>query len=343
MGFAFLLAQVSPPGENLSTFDTATVQAAQIRDLGVLSLFVAAGILLVVEGVLLYSLFRFRRQPATPPTEPPQVYGSIPIEIAWTVGPLLIVFILVLVVVRTENEVRPRFPEPDEPAPANTERLYVTVIGHQWWWEYRYTKFGSEKLKDVITANELHLPAGDSIKRPVYLTLESVDVCHSFWVPRLAGKTDLIPGKPNWMWFEPREKSTYFGQCAEFCGAQHANMLLRVEVQSRDDFRTWLDNQKEGPRQPSNSRAKEGQAIFIKQACVNCHRIGGPSESRFGPDLTHFASRKTIAAGMRPRTAENVRDWIRDPQAIKPGARMPAMNLGEDEVNKLVDYLMSLE
>src|SRR5437762_5162787 len=236
---------------DVSTFNPASPSAESIRSLFILVLSITGAIFIVFEGVLLYSIIRFR--PSRPASggrdqeagaseagEPPQVYGSMPIEIAWTVAPLLIVFLLALILTRTEHDVRLT---PPEPRPGD-HALFVTVIGHQWWWEYLYDKYDGRDV-GFITANELHVPASEEdLSRPVYLTLKSADVCHSFWVPRLAGKTDLIPGRTNQMWFQTREQGLFLGQCAEYCGTQHAHMLLRVVVDSPPDFESWLDNQK---------------------------------------------------------------------------------------------------
>jgi cytochrome c oxidase subunit 2 len=226
---SLLLAASKQRSENLSIFDPASPSAASIRFLFVLVLAITGAIFLLVEIVLLYSLWRFRqRSPDT--SEPPQVYGSMPIEIAWTAAPALIVFLLALITARTEFDVRVN---PDKP-PAGSQPLYVTVIGHQWWWEYVYLQDREGKQTQFITANELHVPASEeNIARPVYLTLKSADVCHSFWVPRLAGKTELIPGRTNQMWFQTTEPGLYLGHCAEYCGSQHAHMVLRVIVEAR--------------------------------------------------------------------------------------------------------------
>ena len=185
-------------------------------------------IFVVVEGILVYSLVRFRRRPAADTAEPPQVYGSKPIEIAWTAAPTLIVFVLVLVTARTLWEVN----VPPPPPRIGDNSLFVTVVGRQWWWEYRYDHYNGRPL-GFITANELHVPAGDDgVTRRVWLTLKSADVCHSFWAPRLAGKTDVIPGRDNSMWFQTALPDLYVGQCAEYCGTQHANMLIRVVAES---------------------------------------------------------------------------------------------------------------
>jgi cytochrome c oxidase subunit 2 len=301
-----------------------------------LVLAVTGAIFLIVEGVLIYSIVRFRAR-GTPAKEPPQVYGSMPIEIAWTAAPALIVFLLALILARTEYEIRANPARP----PANAQPLFVTVIGRQWWWEYVYQSYDG---KDVgfITANELHMPVSDAgTPRPVYLTLQSADVCHSYWVPRLAGKTDLIPGRTNQMWFQSDKPGLYLGQCAEYCGTQHAHMLLRVVVETPEDFDRWLENE----RKPAveNPAVHRGRDVFLAQSCVNCHRIRGTSaRGTFAPDLTHLMSRKTLASGMVPNTREELRKWVADPQATKPGCLMPAFGLDNAMVDAIVDYLMSL-
>jgi cytochrome c oxidase subunit 2 len=326
--------------ENLSIFDPASPPAASIRDLSVLVLAITGAIFVLVEGVLIYSLLYFRRRHTAGAGEPPQVYGSQPIEIAWTAAPALVVFVIMLVVARTLGELH----KPEE-LPKDAEPLYVTVIGRQWWWELQYTSYAGRKL-DFITANELHIPTGDPAskgkdRRPVYLTLKSADVCHSFWVPRLAGKTDLLPGRTNEMWFEVRESGLYLGQCAEYCGTQHANMLLRVVAEPPEEFERWLANQeKPAERDPAGS---EGKAIFLSQSCVNCHRIRGtPAAGNYAPDLTHLKSRKTLAAGIVPDTAEELDRWVEDPQKVKVGCLMPAFKLGERERKLVVEYLLTL-
>jgi cytochrome c oxidase subunit 2 len=212
----------------------------------------------------------------------------------------------------------------------------VVVVGHQYWWEYRYPKW------DVVTANELHVPVSDpSHPTPTFLTLLSADTVHSFWVPRLAGKTDLIPNHPNTMWIDPHETGLYLGQCAQYCGTQHAKMLLRVYVDSREDFDRWI----EGQRQPARTddAVSRGRRVFESTACVNCHGVAGtPADGRFGPDLTHFMSRETLASGAAANTPENIRLWIRNPDAIKPSSRMPAMNLADQDVEAVAQYLESL-
>jgi cytochrome c oxidase subunit 2 len=323
--------------QDLSIFSPASPSAESIRSLFVLVLAVTIAIFLVVEGVLVFSILRFRRS-APDGHEPPQVYGSMPIEIAWTAAPMLIVFLLALILTRTEFEVRV---DPKTPPPGS-KPLYITVIGHQWWWEYIYDNYDGQDL-GVIAANELHVPAGDeNVARPVYLTLKSADVCHSFWVPRLAGKTDLIPGRTNQMWFQTSRQGLYLGQCAEYCGTQHAHMLLRVNVDSPAAFNDWLANQKLPAR--DDPAGLSGRNAFLSQSCVNCHRVRGTSAmGTYAPDLTHLMSRQTLASGMIPNTREELKAWLLDPQKIKPGCLMPAFGLDSQQLEMILNYLMTLK
>ncbi len=344
MNFLGLLAFADPPTQNLSIFDPASPPAASIRDLTFLVFAITGFIFVVVEGVLIYTLIRFRRS-RNAGSEPPQVYGSKPIEIAWTAAPALIVFILILVTTRTLWEVEINLPKPK----AGDGALFVTVTGRQWWWQYTYDHYDGKEL-GFTTANELHVPLSPAgVAKPIYLTLESADVCHSFWVPRLAGKTDLLPGRTNHMWFQPDQPGLFVGQCAEYCGTQHANMLLRVVVDPVKDFERWLDN--EGKPAVADPKVLNGKAAFLAQTCVNCHRVRGTTAAgTFGPELTHVRSRDTLASGMIPKSTENhphwntddLRNWIDNPQKIKPGCLMPAFGLSERDRNLIVEYLQTL-
>ena len=332
-----LLAASDEPQHNLSMFDPVSPSAESIRSLSVLVFAIIGAIFFLVEGILLYSVFRFRQRGQTGGAEPPQVYGSKPIEIAWTAAPGLVVFILVLVVTRTLWEVGAEAVEPKK----GDNTLFVTVVGKQWWWEYQYGYYNGEEL-NFITANELHVPASDNnVVRRIHLTLKSADVCHSYWVPRLSGKTDLLPGRTNYLAFNTRQTGLYVGQCAEYCGTQHANMLLRVEVESPEDFQKWLDNErKPAVEDPSASKGKQA---FLGQSCINCHRVRGTrAEGTYGPDLTHLMSRKTLASGMIKNDAKNLEEWIRDPQKIKAGCLMPAFGLNDRDLNLAVGYLKTL-
>ncbi len=312
----------------LAVFDPAGAPADALLGLAKLVLAVCAGIFAVVVGLLVTSLVRFRRRRDDDGSEPPQVYGSDQIELAWTVIPILVVFVLTLVTARTIYDVQGATKPPDA--------LEVTVVGHQWWWEIRYPALG------IVTANELHVPvSAGAHPTPTFIDLESADVVHSFWVPRLAGKTDLVPNRRNRMWIEPREPGVFFGQCAEFCGTQHAHMLLRVFVHSPDEFARWVAEQ----QQPAvvDPAGAEGRRVFESTACINCHSVGGSvATGRFGPDLTHLMSRVTLAAGAERMSAETLRAWLEDPDHLKPGARMPAMQLESPALDRLVSYLLTL-
>src|SRR5262245_60023284 len=256
-------------------FRPASTPAEAISGLSLLVLAVCAAIFAAVSGVLVVTIVRFRARPGDDALEPPQVYGSSQIEIAWTVIPVLVVLVLTMATARVVSEVKNRQP----PAGA----LEATVVGHQWWWEIRYPSLG------IVTANELHVPRSDPARpRPTFLRLESADVAHSFWVPQLAGKTDLIPNHPNTMWIDPRIEGTFLGNCAEFCGLQHANMLLRVVVQSPEAFEKWVAAQKQSARQDHPARG-----LFQSLSCVNCHAVSGSpvAAGTFGPDLSHLMSR----------------------------------------------------
>ncbi len=215
------------------------------------------------------------------------------------------------------------------------------MIGHQWWWEYVYESYDGKKL-GFITANELHIPASESgVARPVYLALKSADVCHSFWVPRLAGKVNLIPGHTNSLWFQTERTGLYLGQCAEFCGTQHANMLLRVVVDSPGDFDRWLAHEA-GPA-AEDPAAADGKAAFLAQTCVNCHRVRGtPAQGTYAPDLTHLMGRQSLASGMIPNTADELGRWVDDPQQVKPGCLMPAFGLTGTDRDGILRYLRTL-
>jgi cytochrome c oxidase subunit II len=322
---------------NLSIFAPASPPAESIRNLSLLVFAITGFIFLLVEGVLLYTVIQFRKREATRKAEPPQVYGSQPIEIAWTAAPAMIVFILLLVTTRTLWEVNASSPA----RKAGDHALNVTVVGRQWWWEYTYEDYDGRRL-GFTTANELHIPASeDGVPRPVYLTLKSADVCHSYWVPRLAGKTDLIPGRTNLMWFQTDKPGQFDGQCAEYCGTQHANMLIRVIVDTPRDFERWL----EGEAKPAvdDPAVLAGKEAFLSQSCVNCHRVRGTSaRGTYAPDLTHLMSRQTFAAGIVPNTPENLRQWVADPQKIKPGCLMPAFGMSDRDRDLVVRYLETL-
>jgi cytochrome c oxidase subunit II len=312
-----------------SIFRPLAQPAQEIKETSLLVLAICAVIFLIMFGLLVYSLVRFRHRPGDEASEPPQIYGSNQIELAWTVLPILIVFVLILATSRTIADIQNRKAAPGA--------VQATVIGHQWWWEIRYPELG------IVTANELHVPASDQTRRqPTFLKLQSADVAHSFWVPQLAGKTDLIPNRENRMWIDPTQPGTYLGNCAEYCGMQHARMLIRVIVHPPAEFERWVTEQKRpAVEEPS---AQEGQRVFFANSCVNCHTIRGTSaQGAFGPDLTHLMSRQTLASGAGSNTTETLRAWVRDPQRLKVGCLMPNMQMTDTEVDQIVSYLQTLK
>jgi cytochrome c oxidase subunit 2 len=331
--FAAGLCSASPPGDNPvpSIFKPRSTPADSIEHLSRFVLAITGIIFFVVFSLLTYVVIKFRSKPTGVQGEPPQVYGSTQIELAWTVIPILIVVILFLATARVIHAIQ------DAPKPASA--IEVTAIGHQFWWEFRYPALG------IVTANQLHIPVSDPVHpTPTFLKLLSADTDHSFWVPQLAGKTDLIPNRVNEMWMDPHQTGIFLGQCAQYCGTQHAKMLLQVFVDTPEAFEAWVRAQK----QPAIRDQKEiaGERVFGTTACVNCHRVAGASEisetGRFGPDLTHLMSRTTLAAGAAENSTANLRLWIQNPDAIKPGSLMPAMKLSDADLDALVRYLGTL-
>ena len=311
-----------------SIFSPSSTPAHAIYHLSLFVLAICGVIFVVVCSLLAYSVVKFRRRPGDDDREPPQIYGSNQVELAWTVIPALIVVVLFLSAARVIHAVQ------DAKFPAETTE--ITAIGHQFWWEFQYPGQG------FVTANELHVPVSDrDHPTPTHITLMSADTNHSFWVPQLAGKTDLIPNRVNSMWIDPHETGVYLGQCAQYCGVQHAKMLLEVVVESREDFDKWVASQKR-PAAESDSVA-QGRHIFESTACVNCHTVAGTNaRGKFGPDLTHLMSRETLASGAVANTQENLHLWIKDPDAIKPGSLMPAMQMSNQEIEAVTAYLMTL-
>jgi cytochrome c oxidase subunit 2 len=303
-------------------FDPASSQAAVISNLFLVVLAVCGVILLIVIGMVSVGLVRFRQKPGA--EDPAAFFGSRRLEIAWTVGPILIVIWLFVLTARGMRET--------DPGP--NQKPDLIVISHQWWWEARYPKSG------VVTANEIHMPAG-----AVWLVeLDSADVIHDFWVAQLARKMDMVPGHPNHIWLEAGKPGTYMGRCAEYCGAQHATMDFLVMAQSTADFETWQQAQARPALASFSNTAGKGAKNFQELTCANCHAIHGTvSTAQVAPDLTHFGSRQTFAAGLVLNTAANLSRWLENPQIIKPGCLMPNLKLSGAQLTNLVSYLEALK
>jgi cytochrome c oxidase subunit 2 len=322
-------SMLTAQGTTPSTLAPASTPAHQIFDLSVFVVAITGGIFFVVGGLLAVALYRFRARKTDPLGEPAQIYGSTQIELAWTVIPVLVVVVLFLTTARIIFAIQ------DAPKPKTA--LDVTVIGHQFWWEFRYPKYG------VVTANELHIPvSSDAAPSATFLKLASADVNHSFWIPQLAGKTDLIANHVNTMWMDPQKPGLYLGQCAQFCGSQHAMMLLRVYVDTPEQFDVWIKNQQRPALQ--DSAVEAGRTVFERQACMNCHTVSDTAATgRFGPDLTHLMSRATLASGAMDNTPANLRQWIKSPDTFKRGALMPAMQLTDEQLDQVTAYLETLK
>lgn len=283
----------------------------------------ALAVFIVVESLLLVAVARFRARPGAP--APKHIHGHTILEIGWTLAPALILVFIAVPTMRTIFATSGTAPQ---------GALRVEVIGHQWWWEYRYPTL------NISAYNELHVPAGT----PVQVEMTSADVIHSFWVPRLGGKRDLIQGRTNRIVFRPDSAGEYWGQCAEFCGASHANMRLRVVVQSDTTFQRWVEQQRAAPATPAKGSVEErGQQIFRRSACIGCHTITGISTARVGPELTHVGGRGTIAGALFPNTTETLHRWITNAPSLKPGALMPPQNLQGADLDAVVAYLQSLK
>lgn len=321
---------------------------------------IAVGIFVLVQGALIVAVVRFRKRDDDP-SPPRQVEGNTRLELIWTIVPAVILAVVAVPTVRTIFDVAA---EPEE-------ALEVRVVAKQFWWEFQYI---GEQGQGVVTAHDLHIPT----EVPVRLRMESLSpqvpdtvdprdiegserspaaqagVIHSFWVPRLAGKQDVVPGHIRSLTLEADEPGVYYGQCAEFCGIGHAEMRLRVIAQQSGEFQSWLDAQAEPAESGLDGLAGEGEALFAERGCVNCHTVRGyegpegqVANVRIGPDLTHFASREVFGGALFENDvggdAENVAAWLRNPPEMKQGAQMPNLGLSEDDIDALVEYLQTLE
>lgn len=325
VAIALAIAGCSDKGRPMTTLAPKSDLAQWIQNLYIdVTLWDALVFIIVVTAfVLALFVFSTRVGEAAPATTASSDLG---LEIAWTLGPVLILLMITIPTIRTIFR--------SQPAVAPTGALEIKVVAHQWWWEFDYPD-------GAKASNELHIP----VNRPIRLSLESADVIHSFWVPQLGGKRDVVPGQINELTFIANVVGMYPGQCAEFCGLSHANMRFRTFVDSPDDFAKWDRDQLAGPvaTPASDQLASDGAKVFADSPCTTCHMIQGISKGYIGPDLTHFGSRTTLAAGVLKNTPENVAKWIEDPQEIKPGANMPPLLLPGPKLDALVAYLESLK
>jgi cytochrome c oxidase subunit 2 len=320
----------------LDSLDPQGPFARQIDDLFWPVFWIATAIFILVQGGILAAVFLFRDRRID--REPKQVHGSTPLEVLWTVLPALILAVVAVPTVRTIFDL----------TECGRDAMTVEVIGHQWWFEYRYPDLGVE------TANVLVIPSGSE----VCAHLTSEDVIHSFWVPQLNGKRDQVPGQTTFLRLQADDPGEYWGQCAEFCGLSHSLMRTRVQALSPPDFDRWVAGQKQPPPIPEpDSEAELGLRLFQSRGCTQCHTVDYgpdrtesnlvPDDAFAGPDLTHFASRRVFAGASLPTDGETyeeaLRGWLADPPAIKPGSFMPNLGLSEEEINSLIAWLETLE
>jgi cytochrome c oxidase subunit 2 len=320
-----------------NSLNPAGPQARQIDDLFWLVFWIAVAVFVLVMVGLLFALVRYRhREGSDRPVK--QVHGNTKLELVWTIIPVVILAVIAVPTVATIFDLR------EEPLPEENA-LLVEVIGHQWWWEFRYPEYG------FSTANEMHIPAD----RPVYLSMTSVDVIHSFWVPQLNGKRDVVPGRITHLTLQADEPGVYLGQCAEFCGLAHADMRHRVFAHDEAEFQAWATAQAQPAVLPSEGLAAEGWETF-QAICSACHAIDGSSAtSQLAPNLTHFASRTSFGGATFDNNQEHLREWLRNPPGMKPmdPARndlaagrilgMPDFGLTEEQIDGLIALLDSLK
>ena len=314
------LAQAAPPAPFMPLSD----KAEHIRQLYIISLTIAVVLFVLVEALLIYAIIRFGRRDIK--FIPRQIHGNNTAEAIWTVIPALILVVMFFLMWNTLQAI-------DVPKQTAFE---INVTGQQWWWSFEYPDHGG-----FTTGNELHIPVGE----PVKINLHAADVIHSFWVPRLSGKTDAVPGRVNETWIQADEPGQYHGICTELCGSQHAKMTFMVVAESRADFDAWVKNQQAPPVEPVSDLAVRGREVFMTNACTGCHTIEGTiAQGIIGPNLTHFAGRKNIAGLVDyANTPDHVREWVSDPQSIKPLNKMPNLYVPKEDIDALVEYLTSLK
>ncbi len=319
--------------EMQSSLEPAGAQAAHIANLWWLYFWVLLAIFAAVIVCILVAMVRRSASANEPPSmaAPATERRTAIAVIGCVIATVVILFALLFTDMFASGSVYA--------LPSSQDPLSLKVIGHQWWWEVHYQD-ANNASNTMITANEIHVPVGKLVR----LELMSTDVIHSFWVPNMSGKKDLIPGHPTKIWLRADHEGTFRGQCAEFCGHQHAHMRLEFVAESPDKFDRWLAQARQNARPPQSESEQRGQQVFVTNQCMMCHTIEGTTaRATLGPDLTHFGSRTLLAAGAFPNTRGYLAGWIANPQNIKPGVRMPPNALSSDDLNALVDYLESLK
>jgi len=342
-----------------STFDTLGPVARTQANLFLGIFWAGLAVFIIVMGILIYAVVKYRRKPGQ--GDPVQTHGNRRLEIAWTIAPAIVIIGIAVPTLIALFDID------SSPLPPEKGGVVVDAIGHQWWFEFRYPHPQNEG-EEVVFANELHIPVGE----PINVRLISEDVIHSFWVPKLAGKVDMVPNNDNTLWLQANEPGNFYGQCAEFCGVSHANMRFRVIAEPRQDFDAWLMAQAQSASLPFEPLAAEGKDVFRGAGCQGCHATnsimtraedGSRIKGRIGPNLTHVGSRRTLAAGVLDNTDDqgifrqnmlqaNLRSWLQNPEDVKPGNRMarearvytdPERALTEPQVSALIAYLTNLK
>ncbi len=342
MALALILSACGGDDLPQNTLSPRSERARNIDGLFMLTLVIAGIIFVAVQGAILVSVWKYRHKKGEGDRPVKQIHGNTKLEIAWTIAPALILAVIAVPTVQTifEN------------AEARENAINVTVVGHQWWWEYQYTDFVREDGSPLITANEFYMP----VDREIALTLlaDDGDVIHSFWIPNLSGKRDVVPGHVNTLNISADDTGEFYGQCAEFCGLSHANMRLRAIVQTQQEFDAWVDGQLAAPNLPAEgeeSLRAEGWDLFLLKGCAACHQINGTEAigggANPGPDLTHVASRGTFAGALYDFNTDNLSRWLADPSELKPmepdlNRGMPNLGLTDDEITALVAFLEAL-
>lgn len=330
LGGAAWASSISAPGipdvPTPSILDTASPNALEISRLFWLVMGFSIFVMAIVVAFMVAGIVGGIRD-RNHDVEPPQTHGNLKLEVAWTIIPLIILAILLVPTLGAIYQLD-GFAAPDD-------AIEINVVGRQFWWEMAYVDSG------VITANEVVAPVGTAVK----LNLASGDTMHSFWIPQVAGKTDLVPGNQRTLWFTPDREGVFYGHCAEICGDSHANMRLRLVALSPENYQAWLaaSQQAAVAPEPEAELAVAGSQLFISKGCINCHAVRGVNTyNRTGPDLSHIGSRTSIAAGILANTPENMIRWLRYTDTVKPGVAMPNLGLSQEEAEQLTAYLETL-